>query len=296
MNSLSYEVTAGSIVGKHHVFNKNLLVGKPNQDGHAWMKHDDLLIAVVTDGCGSGSHSEVGARLAARYLLTTIEHIYRRMQRSMEQEHVPIASTSFWERVRQDLLAYIHMLTEKLTPEEIPYAATLRDYFLFTVVAAVVTPDDTVIASIGDGVFSVNGEVHRLGPFEHNKPPYPAYALVGSEFSNKPELLRFTVHPVVPTAQLQSLLIGSDGVNDLIAAETLCLPGKQEPVGPFSQWWSDDRYFLNTDSVRRRLALMNSQRTQWSAARQCFETIPGLLPDDTTLIAVRHVPKKGGGS
>jgi len=40
-------------------------LGKNNQDAVAVMHSDDRIVAVVTDGCGSTEHAEVGAKLGA---------------------------------------------------------------------------------------------------------------------------------------------------------------------------------------------------------------------------------------
>ncbi|WP_261890540.1 hypothetical protein [Acaryochloris marina] len=49
-----------------------------------------------------------------------------------------------------------------------------------------------------------------------------------------------------PTEQVQSVLIGSDGVGDLVSSRRLS-PGKSELVGPLNQFWCCDRYFQNPD-------------------------------------------------
>src|SRR5262249_16876735 len=55
------EIAGGTVTGRIHA-----LSGKPNQDAHAWVADDEIVVAAVCDGCGSGAHSEVGARLGAR--------------------------------------------------------------------------------------------------------------------------------------------------------------------------------------------------------------------------------------
>src|SRR5688500_2517928 len=60
---MDFVAAAGSIVGRDHV-----RVHKNNQDGFAIAGHGEILVAAVTDGCGSSKFSEVGARLAAAWL------------------------------------------------------------------------------------------------------------------------------------------------------------------------------------------------------------------------------------
>jgi hypothetical protein len=90
----------------------------------------------------------------------------------------------------------------------------------------------------------------------------------------------FQINQQIATEKVQSILIGTDGVIDLIKAENRNLPRKLEKVGSLSQFWQSDRYFDNPDLVRRKLFLINHQAD-------------GLLPDDTTLITLRICNMKG---
>ena len=55
-----FELAAASVVGIDHY-----KAGRNGHDGFHWELADDLAVAVVCDGCGSGRHSEVGAKLGA---------------------------------------------------------------------------------------------------------------------------------------------------------------------------------------------------------------------------------------
>jgi hypothetical protein len=55
-----------------------------------------------------------------------------------------------------------------------------------------------------------------------------------------------------------------------------------------SQFWEEDRYFRNPDALRRRLALINSEYTHLDREAGVLIREPGLLPDDTTLVAIRR--------
>ena len=84
------------------------------------------------------------------------------------------------------------------------------------------------------------------------------------------------------------MLIGSDGVSDLIQVAEQALPGRSEMVGDLADFWQDDRYFRNPDQVRRRLALINREVTMLDKQAQHWVRQSGLLPDDTTLIVIRR--------
>ena len=123
----------------------------------------------------------------------------------------------------------------------------------------------------------------QIGPFPNNAPPYLAYSLCGY-----PEWGHLQMHYQLPTQEVESILIGTDGVSDLIESQGSYLPGKPEKVGAITQFWQEDRYFKNLDMIRRRLSLINREVTKpdWQSQRLVKEV--GLLPDDTTLIAIRR--------
>ena len=157
-------------------------------------------------------------------------------------------------------------------------SSAVNDYLLFTIVGALVTPQNAVFFSLGDGVIAINDEVIPLGPFPDNAPPYLAYCLVDTKL--QAEMLRFQVQRVLASEELNSFLIGSDGIEDLVRAANSKVPGKSEVVGPLCQFWKEDRFFTNPDMVRRRLAGLNRD----VPTHREF----GLLPDDTTLIVGRR--------
>ncbi len=272
-------IAGGSIPGRDHLVRNNLLIGRNNQDAFTWQELPNLkgLLAIVCDGCGSRPHSEVGSQLGAKLLTATIT------RRLAGLTTLPDLDERFWEAVRQDFLAQVRTLSMSLAGNH-SLTEVISDYFLFTIVGALVTQERVWRFSIGDGLFIVNGEVIRLGPFPDNSPPYVSYSLVQSSFDKAPELLRFQVTEL-PADQLDSLVLGTDGLADLIQAEALLIPGNRQAVGPVSQFWKEERYFKNSDAIRRKLALINSQVTSLEPNGQ-LSVRQGLLPDDTTLVVI----------
>lgn len=258
----SFEVAGGSITGRNHC-----LVGKNNQDAYYSLRSELATIAVVCDGCGSGKHSEVGAKLGARLIVETINQ-------KLNQLNLP----DFWQQLTEEIQHKLKSIATTFTNENsLPYI--VHEYFLFTVVGALVTPSETLIFSIGDGVIALNGKIKQIGPFPGNAPPYLGYGLLeNSDFNN------FQIHHQISTYQIESILIGTDGVIDIIKSASFALPGNRENVGLISQFWQEDRYFKNPDMVRRRLSLINREVTKLN-----FREV-GLLPDDTTLIVIRKSP------
>lgn len=278
-----FEIAGGTIVGRDHI-----LSNKNNHDSYYWTLDENTTIAIVCDGCGSGKHSEVGAKLGVRLLGEAMRKNldYFRCFSENNQDTTP-----FWERVRKDTLANIRVLTNSLGES---FSQTVNDYFLFTVVGVLITERKTTFFSIGDGVMVLNGEVIEIGPFPGNAPPYIGYDLVESSLSDTaPELLKFTIHETLETENVESILIGTDGVTDLANITSENYPGKDKIIGPLSQFWEEDRYFKNPDMIRRTLSLINKDSVKY--IRNSEDSIVnirkenGLLHDDTTLVSIRRI-------
>jgi len=256
-----FVLSGGSVAGRAH-----LLAGGGNQDAAIWRCAPHGLVAVVTDGCSAGKQSEVGAHLVARLVATALHA-------SMANSNTPI--DELLEGTRRATLQHLAALAPALSDD---LQDTVRCLLLCTVVGLLVTAEVTAVFALGDGYYAVNGEEHRLGPFLGNAPPYLAYGLLAGDPETHPPALRFHICQQLPTADVQSLLIGSDGLVDLAAAAEQQLPGGNERVGPLTQFWTDPRFTTHPDRVRRRLAQANR-----SVSGQ-----PALLSDDTTLIVVRR--------
>lgn len=264
-----FDVAAGSVIGRDH-----RLDGKNNQDAFHIVSAERLTVAVVCDGCGSSPHSEVGAKIGAAMTAESLARHARRLS------HLGV--TALLERARLDVLAHLRVLACQMNDS---LSRVVSDYFLFTVVGALLTPGSSTFFSIGDGVIVVNGEALRIGPFPGNEPPYLAYALLTESSS---ESLKFQMHRLMPTIEVHSLLIGTDGVAHLMEAAERNVPGRTEKVGHISQFWQDDHYLRNPDMIRRRLALVNRPVTKADWASQRIHKENGLLPDDTTLVVMRR--------
>jgi hypothetical protein len=251
-----FELAWGTLIGRGHV-----RTGKNNQDACHARADGKTLVAVVCDGCSGGRHSEVGAAIGARLLVETLN---RNLASADASERSPesLAGARFWEAVRREMLRDLRRIARRLGGN---LPQLIHEYFLFTAVGAVVTPRHAALFSLGDGLLVLNGGLLRLGPFPGNQPPYLGYALderMARRFP--PDALRFQVHQVFPTEALRSLLLGTDGVEDLVT------------LGALRRFWEDDRCFTNPDMIRRQLALIGRE--------------PGLLSDDTTLIVIRRKP------
>ena len=243
-------------------------------------------IALVADGCGSGSHTEVGAKIGVRLLVQALVTHMEKLRPRHEGGRLNFKDVL--ERARQDVLARLRILALDLGGS---LTATVNDYFLFTIVGAIVTEQYSCFFSRGDGLVVVGGEEIWIEPDEGNAPVYLGYALVDSSLhKHRPDALRFDIQRCMATDRLDHFLVGTDGLAYLSGAAHLPLPGKQTLVGPLSQFWSQDKYFTNPDALRRRLALINRHHTRpdWEGRRLLKSA--GHLKDDVALIIGRRIP------
>ena len=65
-------MAAGSAIGREH-----RRLGRNNQDAWACAVGPGLLVAAVADGCSSGAHTEVGARLAVHWMAAALPALWR---------------------------------------------------------------------------------------------------------------------------------------------------------------------------------------------------------------------------
>ncbi len=271
--NLGYEIVSGTVIGKEHI-----RVSKNNQDAACHYSTGSALIAVVCDGCGSGDHSELGAGIGATFV---VRHL---LEWAGTLTDVGVRAADVLEIVRKEVVSSLSAVAQGMKMPGASYTKLVEENFLFTVIGACITPSRSVFFSIGDGIFAVDGTVFQIGPFANNAPPYIGYGMLkqhvdlpGGEEAYKFRIIR------EQTGSPDSFLLGSDGVIDLIAAEEKNLPGRDKVVGPISQFWSEDKYFSNSDNLRRHLTLVN---------RETFDAegriVKGHLSDDTTVVVARR--------
>ncbi|MCX6778694.1 MAG: protein phosphatase 2C domain-containing protein [Candidatus Magasanikbacteria bacterium] len=269
-----WEVASGTIIGKDHIHSQ-----KNNQDAWRVIVGEKALVVLVSDGCSAGMHSEVGANLGAGILAESLNRNLAKMD-----DFSVSALEAVLERSRQDTLAAIRILANAMGGS---FSQTIEDYFLFTALGAIITNQETFLFAVGDGMFFLNGEMIELLPFAGNKPPYLAYALVNTTLGG-PDLFRLRIIRSLPTEQLENLIVGTDGMKDLVQAQGLKMSGQTEVVKPVEELWQDDRFFKNPDQLRRYLTQVNRELKIFDQRTGVIKVEPGHLPDDTTLVVVRR--------
>ena len=207
MSTLPFDVAAGSVQGREHA-----RAGRNNQDAVCVRGSEHGLVAVVADGCGSQPCSELGAQLGVRRLAQAAQARLARGEVGGRRGVPPGAARgpagACWRASRG------------------AGPGACWEDLLFTIVGAVVTPAHTLVFSSGDGVWMLNGEVHALGPFPGNAPPYLAYALLRGED------VPLERRALVPTDDVHALLVGTDGVGDLLRLSRGAAAGARRARGP----------------------------------------------------------------
>jgi hypothetical protein len=286
-----FEFAGGGIPGFEHTQKSNVMIGKNNQDN--WLLHitEHYTIALVADGCGSKGHSEIGSYLITKLLRTSLERAWI-ANHGIDLFEVRLRKSL--DSARIETLTILRQLSQALLPingsdgERASYSELVSEYLLCTVVGAFVTEQHAGFFSVGDGVIAINGDLTTLGPFEGNEPPYLAYSLLRTRWSA--EELEFKIHRIVDAADLESFLIGTDGVLDLQEAADRTLPGRDEVVGPLEQFWTENVYFSKS-GLTKKLRTIQSRRLNPANPQRGVED--GRLRDDTTFIVGRKRRENG---
>lgn len=260
----NYAISSGSVIGSQHTF-----LNKPNQDFHFLINHEDIAIGMVSDGCGSGVHSQFGSIVLCRVM----ENLFRK------------SLADFLRGDREELTALFHWLgkhTQYGLMEAINLMG-LRDpveagkYMLATMLGFVLTDKYLVIFHCGDGYYRMESNVlHDCSiQFKGNAPPYFAYSLFPRQLPEYEDLrITFSVHGV---DSLQNLLVSTDGIEEV-------------PYDQLAELTTKDLYLKNPHALQRFLQKRAKEEIQIDFDNKDMKKIPALLKDDTTTILVRRLP------
>lgn len=259
---IDFDIRAGSVIGRDH-----RKIGKNNQDAYYIAQNDDTLVAIVADGCGdpSSPFSEVGSRIGAKLVATTVLQFAKNYE---------CCDQSFFNDVLDSVLRDIVKISDHIDPYN--EGNTLKDMFLFTIVGVIIRKDISVFFTLGDGVIRINGLQIKMSKYDNNAPPYIVYNLMKSSLVafEPTSIIIFNIRAVLSTKNLNSFLIGTDGVDYLTDV---------------SEFWTDSKLFENVNAVNNRLAAINrdTQTIDWES--YSINKHNGPLVDDTTLICGKRI-------
>jgi hypothetical protein len=161
-----FTLKTGQITGREHLF-----YAKNCQDALRWNIVDigghHYHIAYICDGCSKGKYSEVGAGMAAEFLL---KQTIKLLTDGIPLEILPIF-------LHEDLLGFLRINLESQplsNPRE--QSIYINDYLLFSIIGFVLREDKGIILGQGDGLAVINDDVFLRD--YNDLPPYLGYLLV----------------------------------------------------------------------------------------------------------------------
>ena len=287
MNNI--QASCGSVIGRYHLGDDNQIKGNRNQDEVKLYQTEDFIIGLVCDGMGDGTFSEFGAAFGARYISKFIANTLK------ENPDEDLSSdSSFWGLLSANLLYELEHLAHTLyVSDEIDNPRTWNDFiynhFFFTIVGFVVTEKMTTIFSCGDGYYAYNGEVHEMGPYPSNSPPFLMTSLMRKTSQGYYPKYYFTVQHHKSTNDLQTLMVSTDGLRYWERNQNKPMPGSStEKVGPVSRLWEDDINFSSDVSLNMLLRKVQRKVILVNYSEQTRTTEGGYLQDDLAAIVVRR--------
>lgn len=186
MNTNAWQASSGRVIGRGHaVFRRN------GQDGCATWALGSSAIGVVSDGCGEGARSEVGAALTVAIALGEM--------RACVEGGEPLAGLPV--RVLGAVVAALGAVASRVLPGA-TRQTFVREHLLATIVGFAVRGEDAVVFAQGDGFAWIDGELVDFD--ENNTPTYPAYALGGAELAPR----------VVARHGVRRVAVATDGFDD----------------------------------------------------------------------------------
>lgn len=152
-------------------------------------------VGVVADGCGSGAHSELGARALVTAITNRASHLLL---------HGHNASSIAASLVDKSV-SVLRILARTLYPAETfgPRSDFIANHLLCTLLFFIDDGETLSITAYGDGVIQINDEIHVLDC--DNTPGYLGYHLL----SKAPEP---TFSCVVQSRSIQRLVLATDGL------------------------------------------------------------------------------------
>jgi hypothetical protein len=230
---------AGQIIGRDH------LARQVNcQDALGMGQYGPYAVGIVCDGCSEGANSEVGAKLAARYL---VEEAGRLLGQQQPPEAVP-------NLLYAGLVRYLNAVLVATQPEN--RTSFVTDNLLFTVVGMIVSEGGGVVFTAGDGLTLIDNDLRQID--QENRPAYPAYHLVKDALPEDYAMpCAFDVQPI--PMNWQQVAIASDGFEADLLPEVWC---QTHPRGLQRRMnvWSNQEYRFQDDATIITIERLSAER------------------------------------
>ena len=214
--NVQFDICGGSVTGFSHLDDDSKTVAIGNQDAFRFGFDESgrYAVGVVSDGCSSGCDSKTGARLISKWV---IEAVKQEMSQTDPTPHS--VKEKVVEQLRDGIRGYIRLVaTNQGDPHE--SAKIIHQTFFATAIFFVVTPTWTAIFGAGDGIYAINSTVSVLSAPKSNTPKYFAYSCLSEKYAKDYKDASIEILSVMDTDRLESLMIGTDGLEDLVDSKS----------------------------------------------------------------------------
>jgi len=219
-----FVASSASVIGQMHRRR-----GQGGQDGSSPVVGDGWAVAIVADGVSASPGSEIGARIASRWIAAKASR--ELMKGTAAADPAVIAG---WVDALTERLQTLSL--ELAWPDEDPVYA-IADFFLFTLLIAVVDQDRYCVAGIGDGVVAADGRYRVLEP-EGAGPTCPMYARVDPKMLDAPLDTSLKVHFEGRRRDVRQLVVATDGCLEFLTQKPPQLDQLfSDPVGLQRPMW-----------------------------------------------------------
>jgi len=245
-----------------------------NQDAGCVYVGKNLIIGAVSDGCTSGknlngmSSNQVGAHITS-YLAV------RAARKLILKKHIRIEK--FISPFQQTLLNDLRKTVNSLNPWKFERDEILKNFFSATIILFIVTQEDFIVLSCGDGDVFINGERKEL---TSSGGKYFASNLYNLEFDSEHGYL------INPSYQIQCLQKGATkSLNNLLISTDGFIDGDVEEDISFNKFFFKQNYEYERNGFVDRKAEFRT-----NVLESISETKNGrLYPlDDATFISLQR--------
>ena len=189
----------------------------PTLTASSLLMDSDRLVGVVCCPKTVSTYSLTGSNIIASLIASSLLGIPR-----IERDWLEIA--------RQHTLSNVEALAYSMRGEDFgryssigrdlrpSFDSIIEDYFLCSIVVAIVTPSTSHFFSIGEGYIEANGKHVQVGPFADGEKPYLFVALMDSQKEHCASCcLKFQERHFLPTEGLHSFSIGDESGKNFLA-------------------------------------------------------------------------------
>ncbi len=208
-----------SIPGRDHI-----AIHKNNQDAFAYWSNDNAGFGIVSDGCGSGEHSEVGSALTVTWLGQALK---RRLDRAESADaNLRITSHIALEVLKEHFRGFV---AESFGDQDsLDTMHFMQNHLLATVVGFAWRGNEGVVFAQGDGTILLGDTIAEID--EQNQPKYPLYQLMGRKDAG-PRTWMFN------RSEVNRVAVATDGFNSALMSDAF----KNESGNSLKRWMNVKR-------------------------------------------------------